>query len=46
MHPAVQFEGEVEVCIDDFHLRATPQNSQAYIAGVLLKRAILKGAAE
>lgn len=39
MHPAVQHEGEVEICADDFHLRSTPQNTPEYIAAVLAKRA-------
>lgn len=38
MHPAVQHEGEVEICTDDFHLTPTNQNTPAYIAGVLAKR--------
>lgn len=39
LHPAVQAEGEVEVCIHDFHLTPTPQNRPEYIAGVHAKRA-------
>jgi len=38
LHPAVQFEGEVEVCTDGFHLLPTNQNSETYIAKVLAKR--------
>jgi len=34
LHPAVQFEGEVGTCIDDFHLQATPSNRPEYIAQV------------
>lgn len=41
MHPAVQHEGEVEVCADTFHLRPTPQNTPEYIAAVERKRASL-----
>ena len=35
-HPAVAFEGEVEICINDFHL--IPTLSNRYIAAVLAKR--------
>lgn len=42
MHPAVQYGGEVETCPDEFHLRPTPQNTDAYIALVLAKRAALE----
>ena len=38
-HPAVAFEGEVEICVDDFHLRETNQNLPEYIAMVQEKRA-------
>lgn len=37
-HPAVQFEGEVETCIDDFHLIATAGNRPEFIAAVHAKR--------
>ena len=40
-HPAVQCEGEVELCTDDFHLIPTNMNSPAYIEAVLKKRAEL-----
>lgn len=39
LHPAVQFEGEVEVCVDDFHLQITAQNTKEYCDDVLSKRA-------
>lgn len=38
LHPAVQFEGEVEMCADAFHLQPTPQNRPDYIAAVQAKR--------
>lgn len=40
-HPAVQHGGEVELCVDDFHLRPTNQNPPEYIAAVMAKRAAL-----
>jgi len=38
LHPAVQSEGEVEICTHDFHLTPTPQNTAEYIEGVHAKR--------
>lgn len=38
LHPAVQYEGEVELCTDDFHLQLTNQNDQRHIDMVLAKR--------
>lgn len=32
LHPAVQFEGEVQPCNHDFHRRITPENTPAIIA--------------
>jgi hypothetical protein len=34
LHPAVQFGGEVGICVDRFHLRTTPQNTPQRIANV------------
>lgn len=39
LHPAVQIEGEVEICTDDFHLIRTNRTRQSYIDSVLAKRA-------
>jgi len=39
MHPAVQHEGEVEICPDEFHLAETPQNRPEYRDAVARKRA-------
>lgn len=40
LHPAVSVEGEVELCVDDFHLSQTASNKPNYIAAVLDKRAL------
>lgn len=43
LHPAVQFEGEVEICVDDFHL--LPKYGvlpNPYIQQVLDKRAMTR----
>jgi hypothetical protein len=42
LHPAVQHEGEVETCVDEFHLRLTPMNHAGYVSMVKEKR-IAKG---
>lgn len=42
LHPAVQFEGEVEICVDGYHIIPTNQNSEKHIAAVLAKRERLK----
>lgn len=39
LHPAIQYEGEVGLCVDDYHLRLTASNRQEYIDAVLAKRA-------
>lgn len=31
LHPAVQFEGEVQPCAHDYHLTPTPQNTREKI---------------
>lgn len=36
----MQFEGEVQICVDDFHLTPTNQNSQKYIEAVLHERRV------
>ncbi|ALJ12586.1 hypothetical protein [Sphingopyxis macrogoltabida] len=42
-HPAMAFEGEVEVCTDAYHLIPTNQNRPGYIAAVEAKRAQATG---
>jgi hypothetical protein len=39
LHPAVAFEGETEICVDDFHMIRTAQNRPEYILAVIDKRA-------
>ena len=38
LHPAIQYEGEVEVCTDVYHLIPTNQNRLEYIEAVKAKR--------
>lgn len=35
LHPAVQHEGEVNICTDDFHTQVTPQNNIAMVLDVM-----------
>ncbi|QUT04038.1 hypothetical protein KFK14_12865 [Sphingobium phenoxybenzoativorans] len=39
LHPATAFEGEVEVCADEYHLIPTASNTEAHRKPVLEKRA-------
>ena len=38
LHPAVQFEGEVQVCLHDFHFTPTPQNTADKISKLEIER--------
>lgn len=38
LHPAIQVEGEVEICADAYHLTPTNQNRAKYIEAVVSKR--------
>ena len=38
LHPAMSFEGEVEVCTHDYHLIPTAQNTEKHRAAVIAKR--------
>lgn len=40
LHPAVQHEGEVQLCHDAFHRRVTPENTPKKIAEI---QALLAG---
>ena len=42
LHPAMQFDGEVEVCGNEFHLQATPQQKPEYIEAYKQKRTPMK----
>ena len=39
LHPSTQFEGEVSLCLDEFHLAETSQNRPSYISAVRSGRA-------
>lgn len=42
-HPAMQFEGEVELCTDAYHLLPTNRNRPEYIKAVRAKLEKLNG---
>lgn len=42
LHPAVQLDGEVEICPDEFHLTPTPRNTSDYISAVHAKRIMME----
>lgn len=37
LHPAIQFEGEVQVCYDAYHRQPTPENTPQKIASTVFQ---------
>jgi len=38
LHPAMQFEGEVQTCLHEYHLTPTPQNTPDKISKINMER--------